>query len=184
MTREECLTIVTALCAAYPREMQEATLGVYVDDLRDCDPTALMAAVVTLRRTSKWLPSLAEIRGAMAEADTRFPTAAGAFDQAVRLMASRGTYRPIGRGSGDPVVRALELCGRWEDVCQEDTTWLRKRYVEIYDGLVAEARQGLAAGDPPPWLALPERQERPALPAPIRMLPRAARLNAIGAARG
>ncbi len=152
MTHGECLAIVTGLVAAYPRELSESTLEVYVEDLRDCEPEALMRAVVQLRRTSKWLPTIAEIRAAVVDADTRFVSAAEAWHQAVQLMARRGTYRPPPSCESDPMRRALALCGRWEDVCQEDMTWLRKRYVEIYEGLMIEARHGLASGTPPWWL--------------------------------
>jgi hypothetical protein len=77
-------------------------------------------------------------------------------------MRRRGTYRPPGRGSGDPVFRALELCGDWASCCQEDAVWLRKRYVEIYEQLIQEARHGLATDRPPGWLT-PPSTDRPRL---------------------
>jgi hypothetical protein len=182
VTREESLAVASMLVEAYPREVKAETLKAYAMHLADLERDAAVRAVKTLVATSKWLPTIAEVRAAVVAQDARFLSAPDAWDQVVQLMAKRGTYRPLPRGSGDPVRRALELCGRWEDVCQEDATWLRKRYVEIYDGLVLEARQGLASGDPPHWLALPETT-RPALPAPITVNPTAARLNARAAER-
>jgi hypothetical protein len=155
MTHAEVLTIVASLAAAYPRGMRDETLAVYCEDLRDCDPAALRAAVVYLRRTSEWLPTLAEIRAVLVDRATDFPRAAAAWHTVDRLIARRGSARPPARGSGDPVHRALELCGEWATVCQEDASALRKRYVAIYEQLVLEARAGLAAEEPPAWLALP-----------------------------
>jgi hypothetical protein len=160
MTHAEVLTIVARSPPPYPREMREETIAIYCEDLRECDPEALMAAVVQLRRTSKWLPTIAAIRAAVVDQATDFPSAAVAWDTVVARMRRLGTYRPPGRGSGDPVHRALELCGDWESCCQEDATWLRKRYVEIYEQLVTEARHGLAAEQPPAWLALPGGRPR------------------------
>jgi hypothetical protein len=134
--------------------MREETIAVYCEDLRECDPETLMQAVVQLRRTSKWLPSIAEIRAALVTQAHHFPTAAEAWVLVSDRMAKQGTYHSMGRGAGDPMFRALELCGRWEDCCQEDPTWLRKRYVEIYEGLIAEIRTGLATGVKPPWLQM------------------------------
>lgn len=154
MTLEEALTVASMLVESYPRDVQQGTLEAYALHLADLDKAAAIGAVKRLVATSKWLPAISEVRAAVVAADVRFPSAADAWQQAERLMASRGTYRPMARGSGNPVHRALELCGRWEDCCQEDVTWLRKRYVEIYDGLVREAREGLAAGEAPEWLRI------------------------------
>lgn len=180
MTREESLAVATMLVEAYPREVRPETLKAYAMHLVDLDRVAAIAAVKRLVATSKWLPSIAEIRAAVVASDTRFLTSPEAWKRAERCMAQRGTYNPMPRDNGDPVFRALELCGRWEDVCQEEVTWLRKRYVGIYDGLIAECRAGLATNDPPHWLALPEQRECPALPAPAKVHPLAARLNAMG----
>jgi hypothetical protein len=160
MTQGETLAIVSQLVGAYSRDLTEATLEIYCQDLCDLAPDTLMRAVVQLRRTSKWLPTIAEIRAAVVDQATDFPSPAVAWDTVVARMRKLGTYRPPGRGSGDPVFRALELCGDWESCCQEDATWLRKRYVEIYEQLVTEARHGLAAEQPPAWLVLPGGRPR------------------------
>jgi hypothetical protein len=145
--------------------MSEATIEVYAEDLRDCDREALAAAVVALRRTNKWLPTIAEIRQRLAS-DT-LPLAVDAslaWHDATGLMSGIGSYGVLG-GAGSPYVnRALRLCGRWEDICQEDATWLRKRFVEIYERLVEEAQRSMQVdGVAPAWL---EHRGRPALPAP------------------
>jgi hypothetical protein len=49
----------------------------------------------------------------------------------------------------------------WADVCHEDVTWLRKRFVEVYSAVVQEAETTLQIGGPTPeWFAL----ERPLAP--------------------
>jgi hypothetical protein len=158
MTHGECLAIVTGLVSAYPRELSEATLEVYCEDLRDLDPQALMAAVVHLRRTSKWLPAISEIRAEAGRTSLpHAPSVAEAWTEAMRLMARIGTYRALGTAGNPYVNRTLRLCGRWADICQEDTTWLRKRFAEIYADVVGGAEREVAArGTRPEWLEAPK----------------------------
>ena len=157
MTREEALTVVTMLVEAYPaREVPKASLKAYADaSLLDVQS----AAVKRLIATSKWLPSIAEIREAVAHTKLpRVADAAVAWSEAVGLMSAIGSYRTLGAAGSPYVNRTLRLCGRWDEICQEDATWLRKRFVEIYAGVVREARESMQVnGTLPAWLEGPTR---------------------------
>lgn len=170
MTREEVLTIVAGLAAAYPRGMSEETLMVYCEDLRDGDAETLAKAVTHLRRTAKFLPTIAEIRAEVAK--LTLPHAkpvAEAWTEAVQLMAKIGTYGALGAAGSPYVNRALRLCGRWADICQEDVAWLRKRFVEIYANVVGGAVESVALeGRAPAWLE--ERRTPLALVGPAKVL--------------
>lgn len=156
MTREEALTVATMLVEAYPREIQAGTLKAYALHLTDLDRTVAVAAIRRLVATSKWLPAISEIRQAVARQTLPVaPDAAVAWDAAVTLMRRYGSYGTLGAAGNPYVNRTLRLCGAWEDICHEDVTWLRKRFVEIYATVVQQAEVALQIGqDRPDWLAL------------------------------
>jgi len=67
-TELEILTILFKLSAAYPRSDLEAeTIAVYVEDLRDLNARDLSQACRNIRRSSKFFPSIAEIRSEAAK---------------------------------------------------------------------------------------------------------------------
>ena len=154
MTREESLVIASMLVEAYPRDVQEGTLEAYAMHFADLERGAAIAAVKRLVATSKWLPSIAEVRGEVAKASLpAAPSAGEAWTEAVRLMSRIGSYRTLGTAGSPYVNRTLRLCGRWADICQEDLTWLRKRFVELYAEVVAGAREAMVVhGAAPEWL--------------------------------
>ena len=159
MTREEALTAATQLLQAYPRDVAEGTLESYALNLADLEKTATLEAIRRLIRTSKWLPTIAEIFEAVAQTTLpRAVDAASAWSEAVGLMSAIGSYRTLGAAGSPYVNRTLRLCGRWDEICQEDATWLRKRFIEIYAGVVREARESMQVnGTFPAWLEGPTR---------------------------
>lgn len=77
------MTPLEQLAAAYPKtHLGQATLAVYAADLADIDPDVLAGALVDLRRTSRFFPTIAEIREACAIAVIDPPNPAEAFRQA------------------------------------------------------------------------------------------------------
>jgi hypothetical protein len=162
VTREEALAIATMMIEAYPREVKPETLKAYALHLADLDRGAAGRAVKALVATSKWLPTIAEVRACVARASLpAAPSVGEAWAEAMGLMASIGSYGAPGSRGNPYVNRTLRLCGRWADVCQEDTAWLRKRFVDLYADVVTRAEEAVqVTGALPAWL---EDQRRPAL---------------------
>lgn len=154
MTREESLAVASMLIEAYPREVKSDTLKAYALHLADLDHAMAGAAVKHLVSTSKWLPTIAEVKQQVAR--QTLPKAlpvAEAWGQAVGLMSTIGSYGLLDHAGNPYVNRTLRLCGRWADLCQEDATWLRKRFVEIYTAVVQDAEVTLQIGQhTPDWL--------------------------------
>lgn len=170
MTREESLAVVTMLVEAYPqREVSSETMRAYAMHLADLPKAPTLAAVKRLIGTSKWLPSIAEIREAVAVATLpAVPDVALAWSEALALLGRIGVYGSLGNAGSPYVNRTLRLCGRWADICQEDTTWLRKRFAEIYAGVVSEVRTARQIGAASPgWL---EEQKPAAIEAQVQAL--------------
>lgn len=62
MNATEWAHIAARLAAAYPRlDLPAETIAVYLDELRTCDAVDVATAARNLIRTSKFLPSVAEI---------------------------------------------------------------------------------------------------------------------------
>jgi hypothetical protein len=144
------------LVEAYPRDVHEGTLEAYALHLASLDRGEAVQAVMELVSTNKWLPTIAEVKQAVARRSlpASLPVAT-AWAQAVGLMSGIGSYGMLDNHGNPYVNRTLRLCGRWADICQEDATWLRKRFVEIYTGVVEDAERTLQIGqDAPDWLRL------------------------------
>ena len=153
MTEQEAIYVMRYLAAQYPRpEVPAGTITAYVGQLQLLDYHATKRAVHDLVRTSKWLPTIAEI--CQKEAEHRMPdllTVDAAWDEGSRLMAKVGAYRqPAG---GNPFVRrTLALLGRWESICQEPVANLRPRFYACYNRLVDEAKTATTLGRELGWM--------------------------------
>lgn len=156
MTEEEAVTIVTHLIVAYPRDVSKETVRAYCEHLASLPRDAALRAVDQLIATSKWLPTIAEIRECVALGSIPpVPSIDVAWSEAERLMRRIGVYRSLGTAGTPYVNRTLTLCGQWVDVCQEDGTWLRRRFAEIYERVVQGVRTDMQLyGTLPLWLVL------------------------------
>ncbi len=155
MEKSEAKEIVLMLVAAFPAAKGDAeawrrTLSVYAEMLADLDRDVTRQAVTRLIATSKWMPTIAEIRSAVADL-TLGPRRAGgeAWQDAV------GAARRVGRYDtpqfADPLVgEALRLWGSWEQFCgsPEEDPGGRARFIELYDSLAVRERQDAASGIP------------------------------------
>jgi glutathione S-transferase len=62
-TETETVAILRRLAAAYPNfRLEPETIAEYVMELADLDPETLWEATRLARRSSKWFPTIAEIR--------------------------------------------------------------------------------------------------------------------------
>ena len=67
MKKSEARALVATLAAAFPRQqVPQVTFDVYTADLIDLDFGVTEKATMNLRRSSRWFPTIAEIREAVA----------------------------------------------------------------------------------------------------------------------
>lgn len=157
MTPADTAELVAMLSAAYPNsKIPEATCRVYESMLADLDRESAHRAVSRLMATSKWLPTIAEIRSAAVD---------------LRLGAQRlggeawgdvsAAVRRFGRGQSptfdDPIVAECVRQMGWLSICNSTNDAAdRARFIEMYNGLAARARLDVVAGDA---LALPSARK-------------------------
>lgn len=154
MKSSEAAEITMMLMAAYPHSKAVAeTSAVYERMLLDLDASAARRAVERLIATSKWMPTVAEIREACVALD-RGPrrTGAEAWGDALEAVRSVSVYGvPKWR---DPLAgRAVDMVfGSWVSFCNspDHDPAGRARFLEVYDALAERERQDVTSGRPLP----------------------------------
>lgn len=165
MTKAEALQCVTILAGAFPRpEMTEATVRIYVECLLEHDARTVQTAIRRLVVTSRFLPTIAEIREAVtANATPEWPTPGDAWARVMHLVRKIGSYGTL--PSATPFDRMVKRCiegiGGWSYLCDETKNIMadRAHFLRVYEQNVARERQRDAAQVWP----LPGTSERPAI---------------------
>jgi hypothetical protein len=170
MKKSEAAEIVMMLLASYPAaKTVEKTSEIYETMLADLDYAAARRAATRLIATSKWLPTIAEIRESVT-AITRGPVRLGgeAWQDAMAEVRRVGRYEKP-RFSDPLVAETLRLWGSWQGFCDspEDDPGGRARFIELYEQLAARARADVVSG-----IALPRAVGAPEL---VRARPQATR---------
>jgi hypothetical protein len=142
VTRVEVSKLVALLFAAFPSaRINPGTSAVYERMLADLDSSTAARAVDRLLSTSKFLPTIAEVRAACLELERGTQRPGGDAWGDVREAVHRfGIYRqPV---FADPVVaRCVESLG-WTEICNsEHQASDRARFVELYDRLAGQAQR-------------------------------------------
>lgn len=161
MKPSEVSEIVLMLIAAYPAaKTSEATHKLYERMLLDLDHATTDQAVTRLIATSKWPPTIAEIREAsMALKLGPCRTGGEAWSDALAEAARTSRYgKP--RFADPLVAQAVRMWCSWRDFCAspEDDPGGRARFIELYDQLAARARADVVSG-----IALPAAKSAPRL---------------------
>lgn len=150
MRLSEVAELVMMLLAAYPhRDMSAATSDVYERSLRDLDVEVARVAVERLIRTSRFLPSIAEIREAC-EFTQNGPRRTGEEAWAIAMKAVRyiGQYQPAPTFKDPLIGEVLLMWGSWEEFCvSEGGVADRARFIQFYDELAKRRHEQDVAGE-------------------------------------
>lgn len=176
MTKIEASQLVAVLFASYPSaHLERNNVDAYVTGIIDLSANEANAAVTRLRRTSKFLPSIAEIREACT-AQTHGAVRSGESAWAELMMAKRKYGYDYGPSNvprrlrdplfGDPLIKqCLALWGGWNAFAlADDDAADRARFIALFAGLAGQERQNLTAGKA---LPLPQRAPVPVLAPPL-----------------
>jgi hypothetical protein len=147
----EAQKIVTMLVTAFPttlarlsEEQQRDTMRVYREMIKDVDAQLAGQAIRGLIATSRFLPTIAEIREAcmIAKYGRRRP-GGDAWGDVVKALKRYGYTRTPGRDftfDDQLVARAVGALG-WAELCRsENAVADRARFIELYDGLANNVR--------------------------------------------
>ncbi len=144
MTRIEVAKLVGVLLAAFPSaDVNRATTTAYETELADLDYASANLAVRRLIGSSKFRPSIAEIREAATELANGPRRHGGeAWGDVIKAVGRYGAYRtPV---FADPLVERAVLAFGWSAICgSENQIADRARFIELYDGLATTTRREL-----------------------------------------
>jgi nucleoside-diphosphate-sugar epimerase len=178
VTPVEANKLVTLIVVAYPTQTHRwdaahvrATADVYCRALADISFERAKAAVERLVCTSRFVPTIADIRAAAIETTHGRRRAGGdAWGEVVRKIGRYGYLRTPGVDFqfDDPVVAEAVKGLGWRSLCEsENAVADRARFVELYDQLAADARIEAAASPGASSPVLPDLATD-ALPSPPR----------------
>lgn len=146
MTKTEVMKLVAVLCAAYPAAKFTAEASsAYERSLADLDYPLANAAVEQIIGSSRWLPTVAEIRErALSLTSGEVRPGGEAWGSVLKAISRRGRGRVPGVDFEfrDPVVHDAVRALGWIQLCDsENATADRARFVELYDRLAVQHRR-------------------------------------------
>lgn len=166
MTRAEAAKLVAILANAYPAaRVTEETSELYEAMLADLDFGAVQRAAARHIATSKWFPTVAELRAAAVEVALG-PRRTGleAWGDVVAAIRFVGAYGAP-RFDDALVAECVRTLG-WRGLCLGDNEVSdRARFSELYESLAQRARVDAVAGES---LSLPAPRARGELPSSER----------------
>ena len=142
MTKPDAIEALAVLTAAYNREIPEQTLRIYIKALEDLDRDSLLGATTDLMVTSKFFPTVAELRHRAVEISAGGelpPDVYAAWGEVVTAASNQGRERrPIW---SSPVIGvALDQIGGYRRVCDSELIGVeRSHFLKAYDTLVERA---------------------------------------------
>jgi len=146
MTRDEAGKVLSALRAAYPRQQVGAdTVLAYATMLEDLDAREVMEAVKRLMATSRFFPTIAEIRQEVVTGRDDVVTGEQAWGEVVRKIGSVGSYQTP--EFSDPRTGAAVQCLGWKNICRdENMTATRARFLDAFRSLDSKRARALQLG--------------------------------------
>lgn len=144
---EDTLKSLAPLVYAYQKEVKEGTFEAYVTYLADIPPEYVRRAVDNLIRSSKWLPTVAEIRE-QAQAvwaddeGLEEETPEKAWILLLELMKKYGFQEPKrDQFSSEAAYNAMRAIG-WRTVCMMTDSqlgYIHNEYIKAYEGVKSRA---------------------------------------------
>jgi len=139
MTKPDAIEALAVLTAAYNREIPEQTLRIYVKALEDLDRDSLLGATTDLMVTSKFFPTVAELRRRAVEISAGGelpPDAYAAWFEIAEAAARVGRDRRPS-WSHPAIGAALDQIGGYRRICDSELIGVeRSHFLKAYDVLV------------------------------------------------
>lgn len=160
MTKLEAAKLVAVLTAAYPSaKVTDRTSEAFEHMLADLDGEVASKAVARIIATSRFFPSIAEIRETVTDLECGAIRAGGDAWCDVLEQSRRVGYTGRPRFD-DPIVRAIVARWGWRALCLSETGAAdRARFIELYEALAKRERADRISG-----VALPAPAAHRALP--------------------
>jgi hypothetical protein len=168
VTAEETAHVLRLIGACYATQRQRmsqqdarAMAAAYTAGLADLEFSRVRAAVERLVKSSKWIPTIAEIREAAVDVAHGACIPGGqAWGRCLAMIRCYGSHRRPGIDFAvdDPLLQATIRAFGWLDLCQSTNPHAdRARFIELYDELSKSERKEAAIAPSATSTALPQR---------------------------
>lgn len=142
MTREEIVNVLAVLKANYSgalkdmtRQEAEGKINLWITMFADTDKEIMNLAIQKMIATSKYFPTVAEVREAISEISTGYVIDGGAaWGEVIAAIRNYGQYREIqALESMSDITRTVVQRIGWRDLCiSEDIEINRAHFLKIY----------------------------------------------------
>ena len=150
MKPTEALELVRQLMACYPQApMGQESVQAYARHLADLDPEVCDVAIKRCIATSRFLPSIAEIREQAAACLDNAPDAEEAWGIVMGEIRRKG-YNGTPVFPHSRIADAVKAIGGWYEVCtSENATADRSHFVKAYSAATKRSREALTLAGVP-----------------------------------
>lgn len=140
MSRSGAIKAVALIAAVWTNPITDATVELYVEHLSDLPDEPLANAVRLLARTTKWLPSIAELREQtlrLASPGSFPPTPEQAWNEVLAVAVGPRDNEPV--YSHALIKQAVRQLGGLYRVREAtDANGIRRRFLETYNPIFKE----------------------------------------------
>lgn len=154
MTRENFIQGMTVLLNAYSKDMTKEQIEAWWPFFADDDYDEFRMAVKKVILTSKFFPSLAEIKEAMAKGVTNQIPAVEAWQMLQDAIGRFGYYQAEAAMASLPlpIQNTVKSLGGFQRICQsEEVDWLMKDFMRIYNDINDRAQEQYITGTLISW---------------------------------
>lgn len=135
MSRKGAIRVMALLCASFPRDLKDETVEIYVASLSDLPDEAMTQVVSQMILSSRWLPTIAEIREATVreiDPSALAPTPEQAWNEILEASERLGRYQSP-TWSHEAIGHALAQSGGYGAVCSSHAIEpIRRRFQAVY----------------------------------------------------
>jgi len=158
MSRKGAIRAMVVLTAAFTKELPDATVELYVDSLSDLPDEALLKVAGEITLTSRWLPTIAELRErTVTKVNPSLIPPSPEQAWALVLSASTNVRNGMPVTTHPAVITALNAVGGlWVIGMSKYVEAERKQFLAHYSAVWQEARSEALALSSPAILSLNE----------------------------
>ena len=138
MTEAEVVMLVKILEGAYHKEFSEDSIKVYVAMLKDIPFNLAQQAASNLIKSSKWLPSISELREEALKLANPLPTVDQAYYEARMAARNFSPYSgPGGEHFSHPLIKqAVDIVGLQTIGYSDEPTIVAAQFRQVYNRLL------------------------------------------------
>jgi hypothetical protein len=154
MTQNEAYRLIGLLFTSYPSaKLTQQHADSYASAIMEMPVEGASKAIERLRRTSKFLPSISEVRECVSDL-TVGPRRTGveAWETLQKALRKWGWCNPP-KITDPKMARAIDVLGGWQAACSITTDMemsARARFIEAYDVFARRERLDMESGIPLP----------------------------------